>query len=56
MPSSLAKITNKQSRQGFKPGKSGNPSGHPHGSRNKATLALEALLDGGRRGNNPKSH
>ena len=46
MPSSLAKTTVKQLHQGFKPGKSGNPSGRPHGSRNKATLALEALLDG----------
>lgn len=33
-------------KQGFKPGQSGNPSGRPHGSRNKATLALEALLEG----------
>jgi hypothetical protein len=30
----------------FKSGKSGNPSGRPAGSRNKATIALEALLDG----------
>ena len=43
---SPAKTTKKQSNQGFKPGQSGNPSGRPHGSRNKATLALEALLDG----------
>ena len=42
MPSSPAKTKKKQ---GFKPGQSGNPSGRPHGSRNKATLALEALLD-----------
>ena len=41
-----AKTTKKQSRQGFKPGKSGNPNGRPQGSRNKATLALEELLDG----------
>ena len=33
-------------KQGFQPGKSGNPSGRPAGSRNKATLAIEALLDG----------
>lgn len=46
MPESSVKTTNKQPRQGFKPGKSGNPNGRPHGSRNKATLALEALLDG----------
>jgi hypothetical protein len=30
----------------FKPGHSGNPSGKPKGTRNKVTLALEALLDG----------
>jgi hypothetical protein len=30
----------------FKPGKSGNPNGRPAGSRNKATLAIDALLDG----------
>ena len=36
----------KKQCQGFKPGKSGNPKGRPQGSRNKATLALEALLDG----------
>jgi Family of unknown function (DUF5681) len=30
----------------FAPGTSGNPDGRPKGSRNKATLALEALLDG----------
>jgi hypothetical protein len=41
-----AKTTQKQSRQGFKPGQSGNPKGRPQGSRNKATLALESLLEG----------
>ncbi len=46
MPKSPAKTTEKQPRQGFKRGKSGNPSGRPQGSRNKATIALEALLDG----------
>ena len=30
----------------FKKGQSGNPDGKPPGSRNKATLAAEALLDG----------
>jgi hypothetical protein len=30
----------------FEPGQSGNPAGHPKGSRNKATLAIEVLLDG----------
>lgn len=29
----------------FKPGQSGNPRGRPAGSRNKATLAVEALLE-----------
>jgi hypothetical protein len=30
----------------FAPGQSGNPDGRPAGSRNKATLAIDALLDG----------
>jgi hypothetical protein len=30
----------------FQKGKSGNPGGRPPGSRNKATLAVDALLDG----------
>lgn len=30
----------------FKPGQSGNPNGRPKGTRNKRTLALEALLEG----------
>jgi hypothetical protein len=30
----------------FKPGRSGNPAGKPKGARNKATLVLEAILDG----------
>jgi hypothetical protein len=30
----------------FKPGQSGNPAGKPRGTRNRATLAVEALLDG----------
>ena len=30
----------------FAPGQSGNPAGKPKGSRHKATLAAEALLDG----------
>jgi Family of unknown function (DUF5681) len=33
-------------RRRFQPGQSGNPSGRPRGSRNRTTLALEALLDG----------
>src|SRR3954464_4414789 len=30
----------------FKPGQSGNPAGKAKGTRHRATLALEALLDG----------
>jgi hypothetical protein len=30
----------------FQPGRSGNPAGKAKGTRNKATLALESLLDG----------
>ena len=30
----------------FSPGESGNPNGKPKGSRNKVTLAVEALLEG----------
>lgn len=29
----------------FKPGQSGNPRGRPAGSRNKATIAAEAMID-----------
>jgi Family of unknown function (DUF5681) len=35
-----------QTGRPFEPGQSGNPAGRPKGSRNKATLAVEALLDG----------
>ena len=39
---------NRGAKQGgrFQKGKSGNPSGRPLGSRNKTTLAVDALLDG----------
>jgi len=30
----------------WKPGQSGNPAGRPEGSRNRATLAMQTLLDG----------
>lgn len=30
----------------FQPGESGNPSGRPKGSRNKATMVAEVLMDG----------
>jgi hypothetical protein len=36
----------KQRGRPFKAGRSGNPEGRPKGSRNKATMAVEALLDG----------
>lgn len=41
------KAGSKQAKSGkFAKGQSGNPSGRPKGSRNKTTLAVEALLDG----------
>src|SRR4030095_15699898 len=40
------KTEGKQKPQLFKQGQSGNPSGRPQGSRNKATIAVDALLDG----------
>jgi hypothetical protein len=49
-----AKTTKKQSNQGFKLGQSDNPSGRPNGSRNKTTLALEALLGGEGKGPSPE--
>src|SRR5271166_907949 len=36
----------KQRGRPFKRGQSGNPSGKPKGSRNRTTLAIEALLEG----------
>jgi hypothetical protein len=36
----------KQRGTPYKPGQSGNPAGRPPGSRNKATLAIEAMLEG----------
>lgn len=36
----------KQRGRPFEPGKSGNPSGRPKGSRNETTRIVEALLDG----------
>ncbi len=41
-------LTKPKQRGGFKPGKSGNPSGRPPGSRSKATLIAQSLLDGQR--------
>lgn len=44
--SDAAKSAVKQRGRPFKKDQSGNPSGRPQGSRNKATLAVENLLDG----------
>jgi len=41
-----AKTTGVQRGRPFPKGQSGNPAGRRQGSRNKATLALEALMDG----------
>ena len=41
-----AKTEKRQRGKPFTKGTSGNPSGRPQGSRNKATIAIEALLDG----------
>jgi hypothetical protein len=40
----------------FKPGKSGNPKGRPQGSKHKATIAAQKLLDGEAEGFNPEMH
>lgn len=40
------KTAPKQRGKPFKPGESGNPKGRPQGSRNRATLAVQALIDG----------
>ncbi|WP_425405852.1 DUF5681 domain-containing protein [Hwanghaeella sp.] len=36
----------KKQNHRFQPGQSGNPNGRPKGSRNKATIAVETILDG----------
>jgi|RhiMetdeSRZDD1v2_1073273.scaffolds.fasta_scaffold1299650_2 Family of unknown function (DUF5681) len=45
-PGSAEDTAQKQRGRPFEPGNSGNPRGRPKGSRNKTTMALEALLDG----------
>lgn len=45
----MAETTPRQQRgpgRPWQPGQSGNPAGRPKGARHKATLAVEALLDG----------
>jgi hypothetical protein len=46
MTSAAEKTAKKQRGRPFEKGQSGNPLGRPAGSRNKTTLAMEALLDG----------
>jgi hypothetical protein len=45
-PGPAEKTAKIQRGRPFGPGKSGNPQGRPKGSRNKTTIAVEALLDG----------
>lgn len=45
MPGCAKKTAEKQRGRPFEPGQSGNPAGRPLGSRNKATMAVENLLD-----------
>lgn len=45
MPDSVKKLQ-KQKPHLFQPGQSGNPAGRKPGSRNRATMAAQALLDG----------
>lgn len=42
----MAEKTGRKQSGRFRPGQSGNPDGRPKGARNKATLAVEALLEG----------
>lgn len=46
MTEETGKEQSKAAKRGFSPGVSGNPNGRPKGSRNKVTLAIEALLEG----------
>jgi hypothetical protein len=46
MTSTTENTAAKQRGRPFQRGRSGNPAGKPKGSRNKTTLAMEALLDG----------
>jgi hypothetical protein len=42
----IAKTDKKEKSHLFKRGQSGNPKGRPQGSRNRVTIAAQALLDG----------
>lgn len=46
MNSKTAKTDEKQKTHLWKKGESGNPQGRPQGSRNRVTIAAQALLDG----------
>jgi len=46
LPAALPETTQKQRGRPFEPGQSGNPKGRPKGSRNRVTLAVEALIHG----------
>ncbi len=46
MPKTTEGKQEKPIRGRFRPGQSGNPSGRPKGARHKATMAVEALLNG----------
>ncbi len=46
MPDKTPTRTRKPPASAWKPGQSGNPKGRPQGSRNKATLLVQALIDG----------
>jgi len=46
MPHTVNTEKKQRNLKPFEPGQSGNPNGRPQGSRNKATIALESLLDG----------
>ena len=43
---STDKTTGKQRGKPFEKGQSGNPNGRPEGSRNRATILAQVLLDG----------
>jgi Family of unknown function (DUF5681) len=45
-PEPVPNVPAKARGRPFNPGKSGNPAGRPKGARNKATIVVEALLDG----------